>query len=676
MPSSITITFNSQPTANVDIIFFRADTVLGLVQENFKNQRLGPREVQVDSNMAVLTIRFLNAFQADFNSLGLFTLSIANQNELTITKKVGENYFDTAAIVGNWGTINATSTPDPVTPELQSVTYTDIDCVNVQASLLFNDTLTSLNINGNIFSNPVPNPRTIDLPRGQSFAYTANISGESINDSITTPALWNLTEIRQEATNSGFVAEIIVVETGTNRNTLEYSLDNTNFVSSNIFPGLATGTYTAYVRDSYGCNQQAQFTVQENPFSTVNSLIVDFPLLNSFHFIKTETVNGCDTYQSELNTASFLEDGHTGRRFYHLIQTCDCVTTQFKSNYDTHIAKIYGCDGLELEIPIEKKSSNINQYDVRDNIISSVDDKLVFYINGGNIYDPSSDTVIGQNTIVNDVYQYNRIDSIVEIEDIGFASIKDISYVESLDAWAAITDVSYTGATELKKVTSNYNIKEYEIYEFTYDFENLEGNYFIGVTGTKDTNTFEYVTEYINVQEKHLNTDEIIHRHTKNKEIDYRTGITHLMRVPRVVRDVYTSRDENEIYNKDTTVISIDSDLFTSKIFHWGAVPTAIVRKIDELLGNDTLYINRQQYIKEETPELNAFGQGSNRYTIKPTLRIAEGNISGLSKLDVQLEVLKFSNASSFFTGEVSGGGYISISGGYLSIGTGNVNLR
>jgi len=675
MPSSIKITVNSTPRNNIDTIFFAVNTVYGFMNLNFKTSRIQPYDVEISNSNFLQVSLIAEAFNTDFNQFKEFSFKYPLSNQLIITKKTGENFFDSAVITGNWGVITTSSSPDPVIPELTEVIFSDKDCLNVTTSLTFNDVLSSLIISKDSFAN-VSSPINVSLSRGLSFVYKATIGQETITGSIETPALWNLTNIKQTPTNNGFVVEIVVSESGNNRNVFEYSLDGIAYKATSVFPGILSGTYTAYVRDSYGCNQQTQFTVQSDPFSTVSDLIVDFPLLNSFHFIKSEEVNGCNTYQSELNTASYLQDGNVGRRFYHLVQTCDCIRTQFKSSYDIHQAKIYGCNGLEIEIPIEKKSNNINQYDVRDNVISSIDNKLVFYINGGDIYEPTSLTVIGQNTIVNDIFQYNTIGTVVQIQDIGFVSIKNISFIDSLDAWVAVTDIPYVGETELKRVTSNYNVKDYEIYEFEYDFNGLGGVYFIGVRGLKGTNSFEYVTEYINVKELHENADEIIHRHTTNKEIDYRTGIVHYMRIPRIIRDVYSSVDENDIYAKDTDVVSIDSDLFRSKVFGWGLIPTAMARKIDEALANDTLYINRQKYVKATTPEITPLGQGSNLYRINSELRIAEGNLSGLNKRELVLQVLKFSNAETFFTDNVNGIGYISLGiSGYISIGQGNILL-
>ncbi len=55
----------------------------------------------------------------------------------------------------------------------------------------------------------------------------------------------------------------------------EYSLDNVNWQSSNIFSGLAAGTYTVYFRESNGCLGQQSVTVNEPAVLSATSSVVN-----------------------------------------------------------------------------------------------------------------------------------------------------------------------------------------------------------------------------------------------------------------------------------------------------------------------------------------------------------------------------------------------------------------
>src|SRR5436853_6459810 len=53
--------------------------------------------------------------------------------------------------------------------------------------------------------------------------------------------------------------------------TLSYSKDGTNFQSSNVFSGLAAGSYTITVKDANGCTTTTAATVTVPPAVTTSS---------------------------------------------------------------------------------------------------------------------------------------------------------------------------------------------------------------------------------------------------------------------------------------------------------------------------------------------------------------------------------------------------------------------
>lgn len=679
MASSITIKFNNSIPKIDDFILLNLGGASGGFIERYKTVRTGPSQVTISNSALGNAVNFNAAFMADYNTFNEFTSEFLSGGRYKITHNFRDSFFDNATIKGNFAIIDSIVSSIPtLIPELLNENYTDIDCASVQSSFELNGDFERISIQYNdiVLINPGSN-FTVTLPRGirtlMRIQYIDNGAAREEYFTIKTPNSWGIAGFLQSITPNGFFIEIGIEETGFNPNTYEYSLDGQNYLPSSGFPGLLQGEYTGFVRDQYGCNQQRRFTVENDLSTIINSDIIEFPILNSFHFIEDQLVNGCEVYANEMNTFANDESLHNKKRFFHLVQKCDSIPTQFKSNYDTIDATLFGCNGVEIQIPIQKKSNNLNVFDTRDNIVRSHEGKLVFYINGGYIYDSQTGTIIGENTIVNDIFTYQNIGSVVNIESIGYVSIKDIVFAENLNSWVAKTDVDYSENASYLKITTNYNLEEFEVYEFEIDFQDLEGFYYIKVVATNETSTRTFYSEFIDVRHLHVKTHEIIHRNKTSKSIDYRTGIIHKMRLRYVVDKIYTPSDENSIHTKDTTVVQIKSEVYDSRTFTFSPMPTAIAIKLDQILTNDTLYIDRLQYVREVSPEIENIGGGNNLYNFKSTLRKALGNISGLDKMTVTTILLDQSGVE-----QIIGSGFLSLENesGFIELEDGSGFLR
>ncbi len=53
---------------------------------------------------------------------------------------------------------------------------------------------------------------------------------------------------------------------------IQYSLNNGNYVSGNVFDNLAAGTYTGFVKDAKGCIASAQITLTATSQLVISSL--------------------------------------------------------------------------------------------------------------------------------------------------------------------------------------------------------------------------------------------------------------------------------------------------------------------------------------------------------------------------------------------------------------------
>lgn len=89
----------------------------------------------------------------------------------------------------------------------------------------------------------------------------------------------NLTITSTTANSAACLNDGGITVTASGSTSLQYSIDGSNFQSSNVFTNLAKGTYTVTVRNAENCRQTAQVTVNEGSstagpqFTAVKQLI-------------------------------------------------------------------------------------------------------------------------------------------------------------------------------------------------------------------------------------------------------------------------------------------------------------------------------------------------------------------------------------------------------------------
>jgi hypothetical protein len=89
----------------------------------------------------------------------------------------------------------------------------------------------------------------------------------------------NITITATTTNSSACVNDGGITVTASGSTGLQYSIDGSNFQSSNVFTNLAKGTYTVTARNANNCRQTAQFTVNEGSstpgpqFTAVKQLI-------------------------------------------------------------------------------------------------------------------------------------------------------------------------------------------------------------------------------------------------------------------------------------------------------------------------------------------------------------------------------------------------------------------
>lgn len=167
-----------------------------------------------------------------------------------------------------------------------------------------------------VFSNLAPGTYTVIVTDGFGLTATTNTVVLSAPSAIAASASANLNTVTVTASGG----------TGA----LTYSLDGTNYQSSNIFSGLANGSYTITVRDANGCTTTTTAQVNIAPLAG-NATVTSHVLCHGFAtgIITVNAVNGLAPYQYSIDggnyqTSNVFNNLAAGN---HTIQVKDAANT-------------------------------------------------------------------------------------------------------------------------------------------------------------------------------------------------------------------------------------------------------------------------------------------------------------------------------------------------------------
>lgn len=555
------------------------------VTYTFKTKRLGFRQVKVISGTVIEgsgAEEFKNAYTADDNYAGQSKVTQEyTVDGMKITIENDDNSFfdgfsNNTTFIGHEVTSTAQAVPTSLDVSL-SESPTDA-CgkflLNLDSNVIGGRLSVEIPIGNTVLDIPASElPYAFDrlrpaLSKSSVVKLYETETSSSVLRSVlfTAPPVLSLSSVT--VNGSPFGAAIVINAEGSN---LEYSLDNISFQGSKEYSGLLEGSYTAYVKDAYGCSKSLAFSVSAADTEGLSvPPLIKVPIHNSLRFAERSGTTFLNFLASE--TPSFMQ---VSTHFQEYL-TGDVVRTQFKSSYPINRAFVYDCEGSETELTLIQKSDNISRKNTYDGNYVNFEGRLAIYFDSGNTYNPDL-SLKGTHSLGGLLPDWYEKGMYVLIEGIGATVIDRIVFDEDSELRYAVTLKSGIGEGLAKKITSIHTADPYEVYEFDLNLL-TEGKFLCKI----DYGVGEYLSEPIKVSEslseKYLKVEWFS---GDNNDILYNTGIKQIRRLKWSNYFTYISKSEKEAFYSDTTLGIVNSKSHSTYELSFIPMPMEMARGLD-----------------------------------------------------------------------------------------------
>jgi hypothetical protein len=450
----------------------------------------------------------------------------------------------------------------------------------------------------------------VGVSRGQFLKVGIRDSnGQTDYANTNSPSVLNTGNISLEVLNNS-----VVVSDTTSGLTLEYSLDDANWQTSNIFNNLIAQTYTLYVRDQLGCKINTQFTITE-----ADDGVIEIPD-PYFFYSKANPLRVADRlgqwddvsiFHNNTNSLSCESREDVVYSEKHRYKSVDVIPLQVKNNYDD--LQIITTDDQAVQT-LTKVSNNIGNKLSQDCKVVEIGTSTfgIYFISGKTYnYDTGAD-LLDDYVLNGKLPPYGKIGQRITINNIAY-TVEDITFNEDVDAeQLVISSSSLSGVTDAI-VKAIYNIYDYEVYEcliscagreeFSVEF------WYNGILQKK--------SELVLVDDVSENLVHIAWSMNFNTDFIYSSGIQPFARIP--VDTIKAGiKNEGETYETDTDAILIDSNNYELDTVTFLPVTKEMARKLILWLSSQELTIQGVGYTKEGV-ELEPL-ERSNLYVVTATL--------------------------------------------------------
>lgn len=563
-------------------------------------------------------IRMASALNSDLNQFNDFIIVANNNTQVTIqSRRDGDVFGFTPSPSFTAQVVNQPESEYPLVISRQYYTVGD-DNFNTHYRYAYNteiNTLVNILVNGvSGFAVILEEGKTafVDLPRDTPVQLTvidSNFNREVTNLGIIHTLSEEFFSYREARTANGTNLTVFY----NNPIVRDYSIDGENFQSSSFFPNLAAGTYTITVRDIYLGVLDVEVIVQD-AFLGIESFNISE--LNSVVFTKDEVVDNCTVFENLENTLSCEEDVNLPKLHIHKFMDCDVIKIQFKSSYRNNAVQIVS-DTISSPVTVEQKSNYIGLTASMDAVHTTYgSNKTGIYFTSGNTYNYETGNFESTYLLNGNLPVWGVIGNFIGIDGI-FYEITDIIYNEDINVRMLIIDsvVSFT-----TPVSCVYNLFEEEVYEFVVlasSFLNETFRFNIIAEDNRFTSR-SYTSELIEVVESIDSSVHVIARNRTNTDINYQTGISHVVRVP-FIKKYEEPIQESQNQKTDNSAYLISSDNYKQTVLELEPVTTNVMYQLNALFSSSELYINNVGYVKNGEFDIEGSLEDTNLYlmTIK-----------------------------------------------------------
>jgi len=580
-------------------------------------------------------------------------------------------------------------------PVAKTLTLTQLTTVNCATGLIdYTAAMTGGSLpytisgtaSGNVQSTTVS--RTIQLRRGVPVTVSATDStGASIGSQSLTPiialnpSLFTIS-VRQDGTNPlASISENVVLPTGLFP--IEYSLDETNWSSSGNFPNLGFGeTYTAYIRDTFGCVVEKTFVTPEDiEGNETLPEVFDryFKISNAGTLIFSEVVDfDSNTKPNFSNTLSCKELVNIPYKYVHEFHESDLIVQQFKSSYDFHTLTLVTPQSKTQISPV-LQSQNLRLQEKVDVLLFRMDNgALGIYFRNGNTYVENTTTVNGSSEYDSvNLPTWGRANEKVNVDGIGTVTIKRVSrdltrglFLETNTSYSSLTD-------DAGKVQANYNAQPYNTYEFGQFMSTITDRAVIYIeAGFNGQVEKIFKSELIKRKSDTLNTHLFQWSDPLNKAgIVHQTGISHFARLK--CSFTFKTNSESQTYRGDNETFNLDQEVFRTAELKIAVNGHGMENKLHLAGGMEYFLINGIGYKKSKMESERV--EGTNVYIITATfetggneLEINEGELVLREPLTGKTGTPVIPETIPIAVGIGNGGLLINGAGGFVLIDDGN----
>jgi|GEM_PF-2912837 len=589
-------------------------------------------QATIAPDIASQTKEFYSSFELDYNRLDDYTVTY---DETTVSIEHPDNAHFNGFVDATHNNASNISTAITTTTQRIAVTvdvtfsaHTTNKCDNVAANLLFNQTIDELRIEQfspslgaiTIYDNASFNTNTVDvvLDRTRFLLYIyATVNGVEEFMFVGSPKKLTINSVDTDTTVYGGQAEINI-STFIGSSETQYALINDingsgtpTYEDSNVFNGLAPGSYTAYAKDKYGCVRTDVFTITDEATNQFKVPLNMFVSGKNPIALYNRNASGLTSNQFQF-FASEAPELVSDKSFKHIYAESQLTREQFRSSYPIHSASLQECNAVvpeasQNEIPLQ--TLNITQY--TDNInrntflegnitYNGVLGRLLFSFTPGNEYNANG-SIIG-------THSYNgTLPAWIEEGTPGIINGEYFtvqSFYEDAGVRYAVTSLTTNSTATGVTIETVHQALDYETFYFDIDFSDVGvSEFYLHLNGKKGNSRPYYISEKIKVisdedfsagkwhEVKFYNTQ-------SDTEIDYienpnaKFGVTYrLKNIEYITPLIPVSSSEIETEKLDNKMKKLDYksvDLYESN-FNW--LPIMEAKWLKDIF-NDTEYFN------------------------------------------------------------------------------------